>query len=684
MRKNLLSLLFICICIFIEMQNSSATVYINYPKIFTKAKLSSNSSGLDSSSSSKTTLSSNKKEPDNLHQTKPKSTPINSNELLDSIRNLISEQTDFNNLQNTFDLIRKSRKKLKNNYLPLLKEFAIHSNKATYYKGEMKAYDFIGLQYRYNENYDSAYYYHIKSLDMAKELKDSTQMFYNYNNLGQVFRMQDNNTLAIDYFLKALETSNAVGNLRSSSFTMNTIGATLVVQNDYARAMSYYKRSNAIAQDRDDKRTMAYNYGNMGEVYLLTEQPDSAMYYFKMSRDMLVKLGSDKGMGVAEHLIGQAYIALGEYEKAKEKFLLALSYHKNDNSLRYQSLCNCHLGKIAVAQNYFSDGLMFLDRAKEQALEINSLKNLLEIYNVYVELYKKQNQWEKVYDALTQSHQYREQIINESNNSSIHALEIRFDTNEKEQRITLLSAENQIKNQRIILFLTLSIILLLILSLGILLYYRNKRINQQKQETLRQQLLRSQMNPHFLFNALGSIQSYMFKNKTTEAAGYLNNFASLTRSILNHSAAETVLLDDEINALHNYIKLEQMRVQNTFSYAINYNDCLETELIKIPPMLIQPFVENAIKHGLKNKENNGELNITIEDREDTLMINISDNGEGFYVTEKQNKGHKSMAMSIFKQRINLLKKKYSKKAGFHIESDQGKGTKVTIHIPIIE
>ncbi len=603
--------------------------------------------------------------------------------LTDSINNLLTQQSDFNELHNTLNLIRKSRKKLNKNYIPLLKEFALKSNKVAYQRGEMKAYDFIGLQYRYDENYDSAFYYHTQSLDLAIALNDSTQMFYNYNNLGQVFRMQDINTLAIDYFHKALETSNTVGNLRSSSYTMNTIGATLVVQKDYPRAMNYFKRSNEIAKYRNDKRTMAYNYGNMGEVFLLTEKPDSAMYYFEISRDLLIELKSDKGMGVAEHLIGEALFKLGDYEKAKEKFELALVYHIKDNSLRYQSLCNCFLGKIAIAQHDYFNAQKTLDKAKMQGIETNSQKNLVEVNNAYVELYKAQNQWKLVYESMKQSHKYQEKIINESNNKSIHALEIRYDTKEKEQKINLLSAENQIKNQRIILFLSLSIILLLTLSLILLLYYRFKKTNQQKQETLRQQLLRSQMNPHFLFNALGSIQNYMFNNHTKKAAGYLNNFASLTRAILEHSAVETVTLEDEIKALHNYIKLEQMRLQDSFIYTVNCDELLETDFIYIPPMLIQPFVENAIKHGLKSKESHGSLNIEIEDHKETLLVKITDNGEGFDETKAQNKEHKSMAMHIFNQRISLLRKSNYKKAGCKIESVKNQGTTVLLNIPIV-
>jgi LytS/YehU family sensor histidine kinase len=260
-------------------------------------------------------------------------------------------------------------------------------------------------------------------------------------------------------------------------------------------------------------------------------------------------------------------------------------------------------------------------------------------------------------------------------------LETQHQTKEKEQQIELLSAENQIKSQRVILFIAISVSLFLILAGGVMIFFRKKKENQQKQETLSQQLLRLQMNPHFLFNALGSIQNYILNNNVKEAAGYLNNFALLTRAILEHSAVESVLLEDEIGALQNYIKLEQMRMQNNFSYSIEFEGEVESELIQIPPMLIQPFVENAIKHGLSNVD--GKLGVSFKDCGDTLRVVISDNGKGIGESSIQDKSHKPMAMVIFAKRMNLLKKRYSKKSGIHIDSSINEGTKVSLHIPVI-
>jgi tetratricopeptide (TPR) repeat protein len=606
----------------------------------------------------------------------------------DSLRNAINKQTAHHELVEMLDHIRKHKNELGENYIPLLKQYAHSARSRAYVSGEMKSYDFIGLEYRYKEIFDTAYFYHTKSLELALQEKDSTQLFYNYNNLGQVFRKQDNTDLAIEYFHKALTISDAVGNLRSSSYTMNALGTTLILQKDYDRAMQYFQRSSNIAKQRNDSRTLAYNYGSMGEIFLAKEQVDSAMYYFQISREMLVETGSDSGMGVAEHLIGKAYLAKKDFANAKEQFKLALTYHQKDNDLRYQSYCNCYLGEIAIAEKNFTVAARYLDLAKMQALKVNSLKNLMNVYTNFAEMYGALNQWEIAFGALQQSHIYADSILNEKSKKTIEALEIGFETKKKEQQIELLSAENKLKNQR----LRAGIILLgvLVVSIIMILYILQIRKRQAilVQNDLRQQVLRTQMNPHFIFNVLGSIQNFMMLNDTRKASNFLSQFASLIRATLNNSAAETISLADEIKMLRNYIELEKMRKTDNFNFEIIYDENMEIDFIQIPPMLIQPFIENAIKHGFKNMEHKGFLRLQITDKTSWVEFIIEDNGIGISKMEKRKTGHKSMAMNIFENRRKLIQQKYKKDFKFDIRNlnetnPKLSGVKITIGIPVL-
>lgn len=606
----------------------------------------------------------------------------------DSLRVEISMLNTAEKMDSTFEFIRNNRKKLGNDYIPVLKEFAGKAKKAGFRKSEMKAFDIIGLQYRYDQIYDSAYEYHTKSLKLAIEENDSVQMFYNYNNLGQVFRKQDITELAIDYFHKALEISDATGNFRSSSFTMNALGTTHVLQKDYTRAMKYFQLSSQIAKLGNDNRTLAYNYGSMGEIFLTKGEVDSAMYYFQTSRDLLIATGSDEGMGVAEHLLGRVYLEKGDYNKAQEKFEQALVFHKKNNDLRYQSYCNCFLGRIATSQNQFNEALSYLDLAKTQAEQVNSLKNLMEVYTNFAETYKKLNLWEKAYAAIQQSHRYTDSIINEANNRSIQALEIQFDTQKKEQKIELLTTENELKNQRlragIILLAVLVVIIFMILYI---LQIRRKQANLI-QNDLRQQVLRSQMNPHFIFNVLGSIQNFLLSNDNKKAAKYLSQFASLTRATLEYSATDSISLTSEMNMLRDYMELEKMRKPGLFDYTIISDENLESDFIQIPPMMIQPFIENAVKHGFSDIDYPGVLTLKISDKDKWIEFVIEDNGKGISI-ENPATNHRSMAMQIFEKRRKLIQQKHKKEFKFEIknlkDSDALKsGVRICINVPVLD
>jgi sensor histidine kinase YesM len=259
----------------------------------------------------------------------------------------------------------------------------------------------------------------------------------------------------------------------------------------------------------------------------------------------------------------------------------------------------------------------------------------------------------------------------------------------KEQQIELLTSENQLKNQRMWLFVAATIILILTILIGMFIFIRNKKENLQRQEDLKQQLLRSQMNPHFLFNALGSIQNFMLKNETKRAARYLNNFASLTRNILEHSSRELVSVTDEIETLRSYMELEKMRMEDHFEFEILYDKNLETDFINIPPMLIQPFIENAIKHGLNNINYKGLLELKFEDRGTVLHIEITDNGVGIKNAElNKSKKHRSMSMNIFEQRRVVLAKRTKHAIGLEVVDRNNlnksqTGTLVKIEIPIV-
>lgn len=279
---------------------------------------------------------------------------------------------------------------------------------------------------------------------------------------------------------------------------------------------------------------------------------------------------------------------------------------------------------------------------------------------------------------------------------------------EKQQtQLTLLDQENKLKDQRLkqqafIRNALLGGLLLFILLGGFV--FRNlslKRKNenlvikksqaefQQKVAELEMQALRAQMNPHFIFNCLNSINRFIFKNETREASDYLTRFSRLIRMVLLHSQKKLVPLEDELEMLKLYLDMERLRFKNAFDYHITTTNAIENSSVFIPPLLLQPFCENAIWHGLMHKEGPGHLNIELNEDDGILNCIISDDGVGREKAEayksKSAEKEKSMGLKITKERLSLLNQGSTGGTFYEIEdvrNEQGDiaGTRVELKI----
>lgn len=235
---------------------------------------------------------------------------------------------------------------------------------------------------------------------------------------------------------------------------------------------------------------------------------------------------------------------------------------------------------------------------------------------------------------------------------------------------------------------------LMLAGMAFLLYRRRvARINKEarlrsdyeiKLNELENSALRTQMNPHFIFNSLNTINSFISRNETTQAHQYISKFSKLIRFILDHSRQRKILLSDELEVLNLYIQIEQIRFENKFDWKLVIDEGIDTTTVELPPLVIQPFVENAILHGLLPLEKNGMLQIKIEHKADLLWCTIEDNGIG-RVKAKELKNsylakHKSHGIEITLKRIELFNKEHGKDLNVKITDISEGGTRVEIPI----
>lgn len=237
----------------------------------------------------------------------------------------------------------------------------------------------------------------------------------------------------------------------------------------------------------------------------------------------------------------------------------------------------------------------------------------------------------------------------------------------------------------------ISLLLLVVISIILMLWYVRLRDVKMKllNTELNQKLLRLQMNPHFIFNSLTSIQSFIYSNQKHLAGQYLSDFARLIRLILENSRHERINLDKEIETISLYMELQQLRFTNRFSFEVIVDPAIDKEITFVPPMMVQPFLENALEHGLKNKSDGaGKIQVEYSLNKNSLQYEVRDNGVGLAAAALQHKLHKgeSLSITICKERLQLIEKQSNTRIKFSIEEivEDGKvlGTRVLFSVPL--
>ena len=220
---------------------------------------------------------------------------------------------------------------------------------------------------------------------------------------------------------------------------------------------------------------------------------------------------------------------------------------------------------------------------------------------------------------------------------------------------------------------------------------RTKAELRQQATELEIQILRAQMNPHFIFNSLNSINLFILQNNKHLASEYLSKFSRLIRLILQNSQAALIPLESELETLQLYLELEAVRFDHHFNYKINVDEDIDTTLLKVPPLIIQPYAENAIWHGLMHKEEKGHLEIWLLEQDDVLLCKVTDDGIGRKkakeLKSKSASTHKSMGMRITAERIAMVQQKkqlntYITINDLILADGSAAGTEVTLKIPV--
>ncbi len=558
----------------------------------------------------------------------------------------------------------------------------------TYYNKSLKhfnsaekksdVYQAIGMTHFYNSDYEKTLENFKKSLVFAQQTAKDSILARSYSDIGVVYDYLGAYDKSIENYYKALTIFEKNSDKSAMAKIYNNLAIINQNRGQTKIAFDYYKKSLKLKKETKSNAVLiASAYINMGSLYNDTGKYKEAISYFYKALNIYKKNNISRYHSMALYNISDVKFKINELDSAAIYIEKAFEINNRINNNFGLMQNNMFKGKILYEQKAFDSSLLYLNKA---LLLSDSLKVLDERSKILTELIKVH----RVKQNLTKALDYQDELISISDSLSnkemtdkIETLRIVHETEKKEEEI--FSLQKSIKKNKIIQSVVVFVIFLIGL-IGFLIYKQKLTKSKYKAELFNQKLLRSQMNPHFIFNVLTSIQSYMFEKNSLKAAMYLSSFAKLTRSILEGSRHDFVSLQEDYETNENYLKIQKMRYDGLFEYSISIDDSLDPDHVQIAPMLIQPFLENSVKHGFKDITYKGHLEVIYKKIGNTLQITVEDNGKG--VTDNKEHAHKSHALGITKERLYILNKRSKKNITFSVEHPADKGYKVVFHIPL--
>lgn len=554
----------------------------------------------------------------------------------------------------------------------------------------------IGSSYGELGVYDEAIKYYKKALHINISNKDSAGISSCYNNIGTLYDDQGNFPLALQYYTKSLGIDEKLRDSVELIKDFNNIGIVYKKRLNYEKALEYYEKSLTISQNIDDKKAINQTIMNIGIIHINQQKFEKAIPLLKEALASSKKIEDNRLVSSCLNNLGDTYYALKKYD-------LALFYYNQakdvSEELGFQlSLCNSLLGIATVynQQGKLVESLKYALESKKISINLDLLTYQRDVNKLLAEIYEKKNNFR---DALVHHEQYKllsDSIFNKEKIEKIAQIEYDFKFqkelevfNTKERKLTkkveLTNKDLEKSESRFLIGVVIFLIILLIAAI-LIFQLRLRHIKSQNENSLlEQKLLRSQMTPHFIFNSLSVLQGMILNKEDQKASLYLSKFSKLLRVTLESSREKMTPLSQEIIALENYVAIQNIESNQSFTFTIRVADTIHPENVLIPPMLIQPFVENAIEHAFTPDHRDKNIEVVFSFPDNQLVCTITDNGIG--VQEKINRSgnsKKSLATSISKERIQLLARELRTEGSIQIidrKSNNETGTLVTLVIP---
>lgn len=565
-----------------------------------------------------------------------------------------------------------------------------------------------GVASRYAQEYDKAVLYYMQALKIAEQEQDLKNIAISCNGLGNtLIYIKNREEDALAYFKRSLDAERQRGNTLGVAMNYLSISDYYNEKKDYVAAREYLNQLLAINTERKDDFGLAITYEFFGWNYL--------------------KEGID-------------------LSKATLYSLKSLELYRQLNNTHKQADVLKQLGDINKEKQQYSPAIAYYTQAIDLANQINNKGLLMGVYNDLAEIYEKQSELKKALESFKISQLYKDSVALMEQETQIAAIEKRYAIEKKENQIALLEKDRildqtQLKSQSetlkgqkfMLLILMIGLFSIIIIAI---MQYRNIRIKkksnfllkqqkdkiilqkediekvnerleealdeiidqQQKNEerriklleskfenkiqSLNLQSLESQMNPHFLFNGMNAVRWLVVQNKNEQAMEYLNTFAQLLRLSLTNNRKNAIPLSEELKTTSLYLDIEKLRFNSEFNFHINISPEIDADLVMVPPKILQPLAENAVKHGLlPSRKTDKELAINVFAQGDAISIVVLDNGMGIRKSFAKDAEPKMdgthLGLKLIQERLVIYNKQNRNTIDFKIEPHRNESGQVT-------
>jgi tetratricopeptide (TPR) repeat protein len=531
-------------------------------------------------------------------------------------------------------------------------------------------------------------------IEFAEKIGRKDLVMLQKANVGQTLGGMGQYSAGLKLLMESLKYFEEIENNRQVLGILSNIGFIHGNLGNGKETIQAYQRALNLVNNEIDFYAFVELKKNAGQAFLQFGLRDSAIQEISTLINDYRKMGDSVGVAKIYHIIGNFYKEDKLYKKAIEQYQLAINILGNNQSKEFESHLLLSLGEAYFQKDEIQNAFMTFQKAEILASESTQIPTLGKIYDYLYQIYIQKNDYKKALQYYKLKNEILDSLDFANQKSQIDSLLFAHKVASKDFEIDQLQLDKQLndlalqkKQSETKMVISIALLFLFIgILLVIFLLQKRKNKHQKRELELNLRVLRSQMNPHFIFNALSSIHSFILSKNVKDSGEYLLKYAKLMRLFLTNSRNDFSDLSSEIEILNHYCELEAARLNDSFDFDIVYDKTIDLKNILIPSLIIQPFIENSIWHGVSHlKDKKGKLNIEFQFLENSVKIIIKDNGVGrnFSQTLKTIDVHhnkKSLGIEIIRERLDFLSRKHFIKSSLEF-IDEKEGLTVLLYVP---